>query len=100
VQPEELAWVNGSDRVLPADLVLVAIGFDGPERDAFLPQIGVAEDNCGNVLAPDYITSRPGVFACGDARRGASLVVWAINEGRECAAVVDRYLHARLNSMP
>jgi glutamate synthase (NADPH/NADH) small chain len=55
-----------------------------------MTQLDVAEDARGNVAAKDYATSRPGVFACGDARRGASLVVWAINEGRECARAVCR----------
>ena len=75
---------------------LVAIGFTRPERDACLTQASVQEDERGNVRADHYATSRPRVFACGDARRGASLVVWAINEGRECAAVVNAYLAAQL----
>jgi glutamate synthase (NADPH/NADH) small chain len=83
------------ERLLPADLVLVAIGFTRPERDACLTQASVQEDERGNVRADHYATSRPRVFACGDARRGASLVVWAINEGRECAAVVNGYLEAQ-----
>jgi glutamate synthase (NADPH/NADH) small chain len=83
------------ERLLPADLVLVAIGFTRPERDACLTQASVQEDERGNVRADHYATSRPRVFACGDARRGASLVVWAINEGRECAAVVNAYLAAQ-----
>jgi glutamate synthase (NADPH) small chain len=85
----------GTERLLPADLVLVAIGFTRPERDACLTQASVQEDERGNVRADHYATSRPRVFACGDARRGASLVVWAINEGRECAAVVNAYLAAQ-----
>ncbi len=95
VRPHDLAWVAGTDRELDADLVLVAIGFEGPERSAFSPPIGVEEDARGNVRAPDYLTSRPGVFACGDARRGASLVVWAIDEGRRCAIAVGDYLDAQ-----
>lgn len=83
------------ERVLPAELVLVAIGFTRPERDACLTQASVQEDERGNVRADHYATSRPRVFACGDARRGASLVVWAINEGRECAGVVNAYLAAQ-----
>ncbi len=86
--------IAGSERVLPAELVLVAIGFERPERDAFMQQIDVSEDKRGNVAADAYVTSREGVFACGDARRGASLVVWAINEGRECAKAVCDYLGA------
>ena len=85
----------GTERLLPAELVLVAIGFVRPERDACLTQAAVQEDERGNVRADHYATSRPRVFACGDARRGASLVVWAINEGRECAAAVNAYLAAQ-----
>jgi glutamate synthase (NADPH/NADH) small chain len=83
------------ERLLAADLVLVAIGFARPERDACLTQAAVQEDERGDVRADHYASSRPRVFACGDARRGASLVVWAINEGRECAAVVNAYLAAQ-----
>jgi glutamate synthase (NADPH) small chain len=79
-------------REIPAELVLVAIGFERPEQDAFMTQVDVAVDARGNVAADAYTTSRQGVFACGDARRGASLVVWAINEGRECAEAVCRFL--------
>jgi glutamate synthase (NADPH/NADH) small chain len=93
--PPSFEPVFGTEAELPADLVLVAIGFAGPERDAFLDQLGLAEDARGNLEAPGYATSVDGVFACGDARRGQSIVVWAINEARECAAVVDRYLESR-----
>ena len=70
---------------------------DGPvvarlRYGALLEQIDAAEERSGNLLAPTYETSVPGVFACGDARRGQSLVVWAINEARECAAAVHQYL--------
>jgi glutamate synthase (NADPH) small chain len=82
----------GSVRVLPAQLVLVAIGFERPERDTFMTHMDLQEDKAGNVLATSYQSSRARVFACGDARRGASLVVWAINEGRECAQAVDEML--------
>jgi glutamate synthase (NADPH/NADH) small chain len=92
--PPEFGTVPGTEEHLPAELVLVAIGFARPERDALLEQIDATEDRAGNLLAPVYETSVPGVFACGDARRGQSLVVWAINEARECAAVVHRYLAA------
>jgi glutamate synthase (NADPH/NADH) small chain len=84
--------VPGTEERLPAQLVLVVIGFARPERDALLEQLDAEEDRAGNLLAPVYETSVPGVFACGDARRGQSLVVWAINEARECAAAVHRYL--------
>jgi glutamate synthase (NADPH/NADH) small chain len=94
-KPPDFDPIAGSERILPADLVLVAIGFSRPERDACLLQASVQEDDRGNVRADHFATSRPRVFACGDARRGASLVVWAIHEGRECAAAVDRYLAAQ-----
>jgi glutamate synthase (NADPH/NADH) small chain len=90
--PPAFETVSGTDEVVPAQLVLVAIGFARPERDALLEQLDAVEDNHGNLYAPAYETSVSGVFACGDARRGQSLVVWAINEARECAAVVHRYL--------
>jgi glutamate synthase (NADPH/NADH) small chain len=90
--PPTFAAVPGTEETLPAGLVLVAIGFARPERDAFLRQLDLPEDIHGNVAAPAYATSIPGVFACGDARRGQSIVVWAINEGRECAQAVNRYL--------
>jgi glutamate synthase (NADPH/NADH) small chain len=90
--PPAFETVPGTEENLPAGLVLVAIGFARPERDALLEQLDAAEDAAGNLLAPSYETSVPGVFACGDARRGQSLVVWAINEARECAAQVHRYL--------
>lgn len=86
------AVVPGTEREIPADLVLLAMGFLHPEQ-GLLEQFGVERDQRGNVraLAP-YTTSVPGVFAAGDARRGQSLIVWAINEGRQCARMVDRYL--------
>jgi glutamate synthase (NADPH/NADH) small chain len=90
--PPAFEPLAGTEERLPAQLVLVAIGFARPERDALLEQLDAAEDAAGNLAAPAYETSVPGVFACGDARRGQSLVVWAINEARECAAVVHRYL--------
>jgi glutamate synthase (NADPH/NADH) small chain len=90
--PPAFEVAPGTEEHLPAQLVLVAIGFARPERDALLEQLDCAEDAAGNLLAPAYETSVPGVFACGDARRGQSLVVWAINEARECAAMVHRYL--------
>ncbi|HEU4583085.1 MAG TPA: glutamate synthase subunit beta [Polyangiaceae bacterium] len=94
-RPPDFEARPGSERVLPAELVLVAIGFSRPERDACLLQASVQEDERGNIRADHFASSRPRVFACGDARRGASLVVWAIHEGRECAAVVDAYLAAQ-----
>jgi len=83
--------VPGTDDERPADLVLLAMGFLHPEP-ALLEQLGVERDPRGNAKAGAYATSAPGVFAAGDARRGQSLIVWAINEGRQCARVADRYL--------
>jgi len=83
--------IPGTEATLPADLVLVAIGFTGPEP-ALLEQLGLDRDARGNVRAPTYASSVDGVFAAGDARRGQSLIVWAINEGRQCARMVERYL--------
>jgi glutamate synthase (NADPH/NADH) small chain len=89
--------VPGSERELPAQLVLLAMGFLGPEQ-RLLSQLGVELDPRGNVRAvKPYTTSVDGVFAAGDARRGQSLIVWAVNEGRQCARMVDRYLAARRN---
>jgi glutamate synthase (NADPH/NADH) small chain len=83
--------VPGTEEERPADLVLLAMGFLGPEQPV-LEQLGVEADARSNAKAPTYATSAEGVFAAGDARRGQSLIVWAINEGRQCAKVVDRYL--------
>jgi glutamate synthase (NADPH/NADH) small chain len=101
---EEIQWirnsgappfdpVEGSEESHPAELVLLAMGFVGPEP-ALLDALGVARDARGNVQADSYESSVPGVFAAGDARRGQSLVVWAIEEGRRCAAAVDAWLCA------
>jgi glutamate synthase (NADPH) small chain len=82
----------GTERELPTQLVLLAMGFLHPEQ-GLLDQLGVEKDGRGNVKAvKPYTTSVEGVFAAGDARRGQSLIVWAINEGRQCARMVDRYL--------
>ena len=86
--------VAGSAFELKADLVLLAMGFVGPRKDSVVDQSGVELDPRGNVKAnvADYRTSDPKIFACGDARRGQSLVVWAIREGRQCARAVDELL--------
>src|SRR5918992_439732 len=88
----DLHVIPGSEFTEPADLVLVAIGFSHPEHEGAVEQLGVDLDARGNVKAPVYGTSERGVFACGDARIGQSLVVTAIAEGRRCARVVDRFL--------
>ncbi len=85
--------VEGTDFELPCELVLLAMGFVGPERAGLIEGLGVSLDARGNVARDgSFMTSVPGVFACGDMGRGQSLIVWAIAEGRACAAGVDRYL--------
>jgi glutamate synthase (NADPH/NADH) small chain len=83
--------VPGTEESHPAGLVLLAMGFLHPEGE-LLDALGVEKDPRGNAKAGAYATSADGVFAAGDARRGQSLIVWAINEGRQCARMVDRYL--------
>jgi glutamate synthase (NADPH/NADH) small chain len=83
--------VPGTDESHPVELVLLAMGFLHPEQP-LLEALGVERDARGNAKAGAYATSAPGVFAAGDARRGQSLIVWAINEGRQCARMVERYL--------
>ncbi|HEY2443708.1 MAG TPA: glutamate synthase subunit beta [Streptosporangiaceae bacterium] len=85
--------VAGTERVLPCQLVLLALGFTGPEREPLLSGLGVDLDARGNVARDgSYASSVPGVFVAGDMGRGQSLIVWAIAEGRSAAAAVDRYL--------
>jgi glutamate synthase (NADPH/NADH) small chain len=85
--------VAGSERVIPADLVFLALGFTGPEKSQLLQQLEVEVDERGNIKRDqDYATATEGVFICGDAGRGQSLIVWAIAEGRSAAASVDKYL--------
>ncbi len=85
--------VDNSEAELPADLVLIAMGFSGPERSGLLDELGVELDARGNVaVGRDFSTNVDRVLACGDMARGQSLVVWAIAEGRSAAAAADRYL--------
>ena len=85
--------VEGSDFELPADLVFLAMGFVGPDKGSWLESLGVALDQRGNIARDaDFMSNVPGVFVAGDAGRGQSLIVWAIAEGRSCAAGVDRWL--------
>jgi glutamate synthase (NADPH/NADH) small chain len=85
--------VEGSEREIPAQLVLLAMGFTGPERDSVVRQLDVELDGRGNIARDgDFATSVPGVYVAGDAGRGQSLIVWAIAEGRACAAAVDKFL--------
>ena len=85
--------VVGSEKIIPADIVLIAMGFMGPEG-GLVEQFGLEQDNRSNIVAEydKFATSKPGVFAAGDGRRGQSLIVWAIDEGRRCAREVDSYL--------
>ncbi|MHB1796273.1 MAG: glutamate synthase subunit beta, partial [Acidobacteriaceae bacterium] len=89
----------GSEFVLEVDLVLLAMGFSGPIRNGMIEKLGVALDSRGNVATSNtYMTTVEGVFAAGDMRRGQSLVVWAISEGRKAAAAVDQYLRVVPNA--
>jgi glutamate synthase (NADPH/NADH) small chain len=90
---KELREIPGTEKIFPAQLVLLAMGFLGPE-DQLLTQLGITRDERSNVQADygRYTTNLPGVFAAGDTRRGQSLVVWAIHEGRGAAREVDRFL--------
>ncbi|MBX7227016.1 MAG: glutamate synthase subunit beta [Chitinophagales bacterium] len=84
--------IPGSEQVLPCDLALLAMGFLYPEKEGVIEQLGIATDDRGNILAQNFQTNLPKVFAAGDMRRGQSLVVWAISEGREAARAVDIFL--------
>jgi glutamate synthase (NADPH/NADH) small chain len=83
---------EGTERILPCDLALLAMGFLHPQHDGLLKQLNIELDERGNIKANQYQTSQSKIFAAGDMRRGQSLVVWAISEGRECAYAVDKYL--------
>ncbi|MGZ5399522.1 MAG: glutamate synthase subunit beta [Nocardioides sp.] len=90
--------VEGTEREIPAELVLLAMGFTGPERDGLVDQLEVELDDRGNIVRDDgYASTVPGVFVAGDAGRGQSLIVWAIAEGRAAAAAVDRHLTGATN---
>src|SRR5579863_5841463 len=93
--PPKFERVPGTEFTMDADLVLIAMGFLGPVRKGMIVQLGVELDPRGNVATDqNYMSSVPGVFAAGDMRRGQSLVVWAISEGRKAAACVDSYLQS------
>jgi glutamate synthase (NADPH) small chain len=94
--PPKFEPIAGTEFTMEADLVLLAMGFTGPVRNGMLEQLGVALDARGNVATgADYHSSVSGVFSAGDMRRGQSLVVWAISEGRRAAAAVDTFLRQR-----
>jgi glutamate synthase (NADPH/NADH) small chain len=89
----KFAEVEGSEREIPVELVLFAMGFTGPEKAGLVEQLGVELDERGNVKRDaSYLSSVPGVFVAGDAGRGQSLIVWAIAEGRAAASKVDEFL--------
>ena len=90
----QMRVIEGTEFTLPADLVLLAMGFVGPRKPGLVEQTGAELDARGNIKAntDDYRSTAPRVFACGDMRRGQSLVVWAIREGRQCARAVDEFL--------
>ena len=88
-----LEQVEGTERVIPAQLVLLAMGFTSVETDGVVAQLGLEVDQRGRIVRDDAFATRvPGVFVAGDAGRGQSLIVWAIAEGRSAAAAVDTYL--------
>jgi glutamate synthase (NADPH/NADH) small chain len=91
-KPPRFEEVPGSEREIPCELALLAMGFLHPQKEGMLEQLGVELDERGNVKANAYQTSVNKVFAAGDMRRGQSLVVWAISEGREAARKVDLFL--------
>jgi len=95
----QMQEITGSEFSLDADLVLLAMGFLGPRREGMIVQSGIALDGRGNILANtnDYQTSIDKIFSAGDMRRGQSLVVWAIREGRQCARAVDEFLMGKSN---
>ncbi|HKE23790.1 MAG TPA: glutamate synthase subunit beta [Bryobacteraceae bacterium] len=94
--PPKFEPIPGTEFTLDADLVLLAMGFLGPVKNGLLEQLGISLDARGNVATDDrQMTSVPGIFAAGDMRRGQSLVVWAIAEGRKAAAGIDAYLAAQ-----
>ena len=95
----QMQEITGSEFSLDADLVLLAMGFLGPRREGMIVQSGIALDGRGNILANtnDYQTSIDKIFSAGDMRRGQSLVVWAIREGRQCARAVDEFLIGKSN---
>ncbi len=93
--PPKFEPVAASEFTVDVDLVLLAMGFLGPVRNGMIEQLGLALDNRGNVATTDFQTSVEGIFAAGDMRRGQSLVVWAISEGRSAAAAVNKFLASK-----
>ncbi len=99
--PGELAAIAGGEVAIPVDTLILALGFTGPDASPIGSQLGVALDARGNVAVDaSFATAVPGVYACGDSKRGASLIVWAIAEGRETARHVDAYLRGAASWLP
>lgn len=98
--PPKFEAVAGSEFTIDVDLVLLAMGFLGPVRGGMIEQLGLSLDNRGNIATTNYMSSVDGVFAAGDMRRGQSLVVWAISEGRKAAAAVNEYLSKKAEFVP
>lgn len=97
----EMKEIPGSEKIWDCELAILALGFLGPETDSIVSQYGCQLDSRGNVKVDDnWMSSTPGFFAAGDCQRGQSLIVWAISDGRECAASVDEYLMKRPTELP
>ena len=88
----QMVEIEGTEQILPCELALLAMGFVHPQHEGMLQQLPVELDERGNVKANNYKTAVDKIFTAGDMRRGQSLVVWAISEGRECAREVDIFL--------
>ena len=84
--------IPGSERVIECDLALLAIGFVGAEKGGMVEELKLELDDRGNIKTQNYMSTQEGIFAAGDIRRGQSLVVWAISEGREAARAIDTWL--------
>ena len=93
----KMVEIEGTEEEIPCDMVFIAAGFLHPQHEGMLAQLNIALDGRGNVADNNYQTNNPKVFAAGDMRRGQSLVVWAMSEGREAARAVDEYLMGNSN---
>jgi glutamate synthase (NADPH/NADH) small chain len=89
--------IPGSEKVIPCELALLAIGFVGAEKGGLVDELKLELDERGNIKTTNYMSTQEGVFSAGDVRRGQSLVVWAISEGREAARAVDTWLMGSSN---
>ncbi len=97
----EMKEIQGTEKIWPCELAVLALGFLAPETDTIVAQYGCDLDSRGNVkVGNDWMSTVPGFFAAGDAQRGQSLIVWAISDGRECAASVDEYLMGKPTELP